>query len=96
MTPSMQRVLEKAAPRSTSERYGLALLLTIVAFLVMLGLLAVSDEPMYAPLVGAVAVAAWFGGVGPATTSSRRRMAARVLAARRLASTASSSGIPRT
>jgi len=53
-------------PPSTRERYGLALLLTVGGFAITLALLAVSDEPLYAPLIGAIAVTAWLGGVGPA------------------------------
>lgn len=55
--------------RSVRERYGIALMLTVGAFVITLGLLAVNDEPIYAPLVGAIAVTAWFGGVGPAAVS---------------------------
>lgn len=55
--------------RSAPERYGLALLLTVGAFVITLGLLAVSSKPIYAPLIGAVAVSAWLGGVGPAGVS---------------------------
>lgn len=55
--------------RSAGERYGLALLLTVAAFAITLGLLAVSDQPIYGPLFGAIAVAAWLGGVGPAALS---------------------------
>ena len=55
--------------RTLGERYGLAVLLTVGAFVITLGLLAVSDVPIYAPLIGAIAVAAWLGGAGPATVS---------------------------
>ena len=55
--------------RSARERYGLALLLTVGAFVITLTLLPVSGDPIYAPLIGAVAVAAWLGGVGPAALS---------------------------
>ncbi len=55
--------------RPSRERYGLALLATSIAILAALGLLGVSDSPIYAPLIGAVAVSAWFGGVGPAAAS---------------------------
>ena len=44
-------------------------MLTVVGFVGTLGLLAVSSDPMYAPLIGAVAVTAWLGGVGPAALS---------------------------
>ena len=52
--------------QSTRERYGLALLLTVAGFAITLGLLTVSDEPLYAPLIGAIAITAWLAGVGPA------------------------------
>lgn len=55
--------------RPWRQRYGLALLATAAASLLALSLLAVSDSPIYAPLVGAVAVSAWLGGVGPAALS---------------------------
>ena len=59
----------KRDDRSARERYGLALLLTVVGFSITLGLLAVSSDPMYAPLIGALAVTAWLGGAGPAAMS---------------------------
>ena len=59
----------RAETRSAPERYGLALLLTVVGFVSTLGLLVVSGDPIYAPLIGALAVAAWLGGVGPAALS---------------------------
>jgi GAF domain-containing protein/anti-sigma regulatory factor (Ser/Thr protein kinase) len=69
VTPRSRRTLGDAASRSARERYGLALLLTAATLLVSLALLQVSDDPIYAPLLAAVAVSAWFGGVGPAATS---------------------------
>jgi len=64
--------LEKFASRkrrSPHERYGLALMLTVVGFVGTLGLLTVSSDPIYAPLFGALAVTAWLAGVGPAALS---------------------------
>ena len=55
--------------RTARERYGLALLLTVGGFVITLGLLPVSNTPIYAPLIGALAVTAWLGGVGPAAVS---------------------------
>ena len=59
----------KTERRPARQRYGLALMLTVVGFVGTLGLLAVSNDPMYAPLIGALAVTAWLGGVGPAAMS---------------------------
>jgi GAF domain-containing protein/anti-sigma regulatory factor (Ser/Thr protein kinase) len=69
VTPRSRRVLEEAARPSRRERYALALLLTVAALLVTLALLEVSDDPIYAPLLAAIALSAWFGGVGPAAAS---------------------------
>jgi serine phosphatase RsbU (regulator of sigma subunit)/anti-sigma regulatory factor (Ser/Thr protein kinase) len=63
--PSEQLVAEY----TFRQRYGLALLVTLGAFIITLVLLTVSEEPIYAPLVGAVAVSAWLGGVGSAALS---------------------------
>jgi serine phosphatase RsbU (regulator of sigma subunit)/anti-sigma regulatory factor (Ser/Thr protein kinase) len=63
------QLADRLTVHTARQRYGLAVLLTVAAFTVTLGLLAVSDDPIYAPLVGAIAVAAWFGGVGPAALS---------------------------
>lgn len=51
---------------SNAARYGWAVALTLVAFVSVLLLLLVGTTPIYAPLVAAVAIAAWLGGVGPA------------------------------
>ena len=59
----------EAANRSARERYGLALLLTAGAFAATLVLLVVGGGPIYGPLLGAVLIAAWLGGVGPASVS---------------------------
>jgi GAF domain-containing protein/anti-sigma regulatory factor (Ser/Thr protein kinase) len=65
----VQQFVDETTRRSIRERYGLALLLTSAAMVIVSAGLAVSDTPIYAPLVAAVAVAAWFGGPGPAATS---------------------------
>ena len=57
------------APRSRSERYGLALLATSVGVGTTSALLALDAEPIYAPMAGAVLLSAWFGGIGPAALS---------------------------
>jgi GAF domain-containing protein/anti-sigma regulatory factor (Ser/Thr protein kinase) len=58
-----------ASTRSWRERYGVALVATAVGCVISTGLLDVSSEPIYAPLVGTVLLSAWFGGVGPAAVS---------------------------
>ncbi|HEX4746428.1 MAG TPA: SpoIIE family protein phosphatase [Gaiellaceae bacterium] len=69
MTPRSDDLQREEHLRSWRVRYGLALLTTTAALLVCLALLEVSDAPIYAPLVGAVAISAWLGGVGPAFLS---------------------------
>ena len=69
MTDGRLEQFGRAETRPARERYGLALMLTVVGFVGTLGLLAVSSDPMYAPLIGALAVTAWLGGVGPAAMS---------------------------
>lgn len=53
---------------SFPARYAFALVAVAVGMLVTLALFEsqVSDQPIYAPLIGAVAFAAWYGGLGPA------------------------------
>jgi serine phosphatase RsbU (regulator of sigma subunit)/anti-sigma regulatory factor (Ser/Thr protein kinase)/uncharacterized protein YigA (DUF484 family) len=58
-----------ASTRSRRERYGIALLATAAGCVISTGLLEVSADPIYAPIVGAVLLSAWFGGIGPATLS---------------------------
>ena len=65
---------ENPTPRDGSaptwrERYGVALLATAVGCLASPALLAVSSDPIYAPIAGAVLLSAWYGGVGPAALS---------------------------
>ena len=55
--------------RPARERYGLALLLTAGGFAITLSLLLVGDDPIYAPLIGAIALTVWLEGVGPAAVS---------------------------
>jgi GAF domain-containing protein/anti-sigma regulatory factor (Ser/Thr protein kinase) len=55
--------------RSWRERYGLALLATTSGFLATAALLEIVVEPIYAPMIGAVLLSAWLGGVGPAAVS---------------------------
>ena len=57
------------ADRSAPERYGIALLLTVGGFSVTLVLLVVAGDPIYGPLLGAVLLTAWLGGLGPAVVS---------------------------
>ena len=57
------------ADRSAPERYGIALLLTVGGFSVTLVLLVVGGGPIYGPLLGAVLLTAWLGGLGPAVVS---------------------------
>ena len=69
VTDGRREQLARAETRPARERYGLALMLTVVGFVGTLGLLAVSSDPMYAPLIGALAITAWLSGVGPAAMS---------------------------
>ena len=55
--------------RSWRERYGLALLATAAGLLATAALLEIVVEPIYAPMIGAVLLSAWLGGVGPAAVS---------------------------
>jgi serine phosphatase RsbU (regulator of sigma subunit)/anti-sigma regulatory factor (Ser/Thr protein kinase) len=55
-----------AAGASTLRRYGVALALCGLGIAVTLGLYEWgSGSPYYAPLIGLVALASWYGGVGP-------------------------------
>ncbi|HYI75678.1 MAG TPA: SpoIIE family protein phosphatase [Gaiellaceae bacterium] len=55
--------------RPWRERYGLALLATAIGLGTTAALLALDDDPMYAPMAGAVLLSAWLGGAGPAALS---------------------------
>lgn len=69
MRDSTLQKLATVGKRSAPERYGLALMLTVVGFVGTLGLLPLSGDPIYAPILGALVVTAWLGGVGPAAVS---------------------------
>jgi serine phosphatase RsbU (regulator of sigma subunit)/anti-sigma regulatory factor (Ser/Thr protein kinase) len=53
------------ARKAALARYGFAVVATLAAVLTALVLLSVTDTPVYALLVGAVAVTVWYGGFGP-------------------------------
>jgi serine phosphatase RsbU (regulator of sigma subunit)/anti-sigma regulatory factor (Ser/Thr protein kinase) len=50
-------------------RYLFAVLVTAAGLTATLALLVVDDETIYAPLVGSVLLAAWYGGLGPAAVA---------------------------
>ena len=52
--------------RSVARRYGVALLLSLGTVVASLLLLELSDAPIYAPLLGIVAIVASYSGFGPA------------------------------
>lgn len=51
--------------KSTVARYGFAVVAALAAVLTALVFLPFTDTPIYALLVGAVAVTVWYGGFGP-------------------------------
>ncbi len=51
--------------RPWQARYGVALAATLGSIVLSLAFLPASDTPVYSLLVGAVAVSAWYGGLGP-------------------------------
>ena len=55
----------RQATRASLARYGFASVASLVAFVTMLVFVPLVDEPVYALLVGAVAVTVWYGGFGP-------------------------------
>ena len=59
--------------RSAGTRYGLAVVAALAGTLVTAALFqtTVSDQPIYAPMIGAVALTAWYGGFGPRCWRSR-------------------------
>jgi serine phosphatase RsbU (regulator of sigma subunit)/anti-sigma regulatory factor (Ser/Thr protein kinase) len=57
---------DSRASKKAIDRYLFALVLTAAGLIATLALLGASDEPIYAPLVGSVLLAAWYGGLGPA------------------------------
>jgi serine phosphatase RsbU (regulator of sigma subunit)/anti-sigma regulatory factor (Ser/Thr protein kinase) len=52
--------------KSALARYLFAVLVTVAGLIATIALLGVSDEVIYAPLLGSVLLAAWYGGFGPA------------------------------
>ncbi len=65
--PSERRELRPPAHKSALARYLFALASTFLGFVITLVLFEsdVSDQPIYAPLIGAVVLTAWYGGIGP-------------------------------
>lgn len=57
--------------RSVAARYGFALVATAAGLAITLALSesGLVEQPIYAPLIGAAALSAWFGGFGPAAVS---------------------------
>jgi serine phosphatase RsbU (regulator of sigma subunit)/anti-sigma regulatory factor (Ser/Thr protein kinase) len=53
--------------RSAGTRYGFAVVAALAGTLVTAALFqtTVSEQPIYAPMIGAVALTAWYGGFGP-------------------------------
>ena len=53
--------------RSAGTRYGFAVVAALAGVLVTAALFqtTVSDQPIYAPMIGAVVLTAWYGGFGP-------------------------------
>ena len=51
--------------RPWQARYGVALVATLSSIAISLAFLPASDTPVYSLLVGAVAISAWYGGLGP-------------------------------
>ena len=56
----------RSGSKPALARYLFALLVAAAGLVTTLALFVVSDEAIYAPLVGAVLLAAWYGGLGPA------------------------------
>ena len=65
--PRERRELRLPAHKSALGRYLFALVATTVGLGITLLVFEtdVSDQPVYAPLIGAVALTAWYGGLGP-------------------------------
>ena len=66
LDPEDGSLRHRPASRARLARYGFAALASLVAFVTMLVFVPLIDEPLYAILVGAVAVTVWYGGFGPA------------------------------
>ncbi|MGH3134486.1 MAG: GAF domain-containing protein, partial [Gaiellaceae bacterium] len=54
-----------SASRTRVAGYGFALVASLVAYLAMLVFVPLAGEPIYALVLGAVAVTIWYGGFGP-------------------------------
>ena len=69
--PRERRDLRLPAHKSAFARYLFAVVATTVGLVVTLLLFEtdVSDQPIYAPLIGAVVLTAWYGGLGPAAVA---------------------------
>jgi serine phosphatase RsbU (regulator of sigma subunit)/anti-sigma regulatory factor (Ser/Thr protein kinase) len=67
--PRERRDLRLPAHKSGFARYLFAVVATTVGLVITLLVLEadVSEQPVYAPLIGAVVLTAWYGGLGPAT-----------------------------
>ena len=64
------RVAELGPPsRGTLQRYGVAIACTAVALGASAALLPLSSTAIWAPLLGAVTISVWYGGIGPAILS---------------------------
>jgi serine phosphatase RsbU (regulator of sigma subunit)/anti-sigma regulatory factor (Ser/Thr protein kinase) len=63
--PDDGRLRHRPASRARLARYGFGVVASLVAFVTMLVFVPLIDEPLYAMLVGAVAVTIWYGGFGP-------------------------------
>ena len=65
--PRERRDLRLPAHKSAFARYLFAVVSTTVGLVITLLLFEtdVSDQPIYAPLIGAVVLTAWYGGLGP-------------------------------
>ena len=65
--PRERRDLRLPAHKSAFARYLFAVVATTVGLVITLLLFEtdVSDRPIYAPLIGAVVLTAWYGGLGP-------------------------------
>ncbi len=59
-----------AGPRPRGRRYGVAVFLAGASLLFAILLEEIAEAPIYAPLLGAVAVAAVYGGLGPALVTT--------------------------
>jgi serine phosphatase RsbU (regulator of sigma subunit)/anti-sigma regulatory factor (Ser/Thr protein kinase)/uncharacterized protein YigA (DUF484 family) len=65
--PAPNREVQHRVPKPAAVRYSVALAAAAAALLVMVALdqWNVTDQPVYAPLLAAVALTSWYGGFGP-------------------------------